>query len=215
MTDLVHITRAAEVERSLKTSKIKTCALDPLPALLMKDNIHVVSGPISRIINKSIATATVPSNLKHSVITPMYKKKQLYVNKLSSYRPIAQLTVVAKVLERHVANQLRCCMEENGIHTLYQSAYRGNHSTETALLQIHNDISRGISSHRKVTLVLLDLSAAFDTLNRLIHDILLGRLRSIGLSDTTLAWFRSYLSGRTINIPLQMPAPQGCHKVRF
>ena len=101
MADLVHIT-PAEVERSLKTSKIKTCALDPLPASLVKDNIHVVSGPISRIINKSIATATVPSNLKHSVITPIYKKKQLDVNKLSSYRPIAQLPVVAKVLERHV-----------------------------------------------------------------------------------------------------------------
>ena len=208
----------AEVERSLKTSQIKTCALDPLPASLMMDNLHVVSGPIRRIINKSIATATVPSNLKHSVITPIYKKKQLDVNKLSSYRPIAQLPVVAKVLERHVANQLRCYMEENSIHALYQSAYRGNHSTETALLKIHNDISRAISSHRKVTLVLLDLSAAFDTL---IHDIFLGRLRSIGLSDTTLAWFRSYLSGRTsaygltLNIPLQVLAPQGCHKVRF
>ena len=97
-------------------------------------------------------------------------------------------------------------MEENSIHALYQSAYRGNHSTGTALLKIHNDISRAISSHQKVTLVLLDLSAAFDTL---IQDILLGRLRSIGLSDTTLAWFRSYFLGRTsTRIPLQVPAPQ-------
>ena len=72
-----------------KSSKIKTSALDPLPGTLVKNNIHVVSGPISRIINKSIANATVPSSLKHSVITPIYKKKQLDVNKLSSYRPIA------------------------------------------------------------------------------------------------------------------------------
>ena len=73
MSDLAHIT-PAEVESSLKSSKIKTSALDPLPGTLVKNNIHVVSGPISRIINKSIANATVPSSLKHSVITPIYKK---------------------------------------------------------------------------------------------------------------------------------------------
>ena len=208
MADLAHIT-PAEVERSLKSSKIKTSALDPLPGTLVKNNIHVVSGPISRIINKSIANATVPSSLKHSVITPIYKKKQLDVNKLSSYRPIAQLPVVAKVMERHVANQLQRYMEENDIHVLHQSAYRVNHSTETALLKIHNDISRAISFHRKVDLVSLDLSAAFDILN---HDILLGRLRSIGLSDRTLTWFRSYLSSRisTVRINNQYSPASAC-----
>ena len=74
MADLVHIT-PAQVERSLKTFKIKTYALDPLPALLVKHNIHVVSRNISSVINKSITTAAVPSNQKHSVITPIYKKK--------------------------------------------------------------------------------------------------------------------------------------------
>ena len=88
----------------IKSYKIKTSALDPLPDTLVVNNIHVVSGPISKIINKSIANATVPSSLKHSVITPVYKKKQLGVNTLSSYRPIAQLPVVAKDMERHVAN---------------------------------------------------------------------------------------------------------------
>ena len=136
----------AEVERSLKSSKIKTSALDPLPGTLVKNNTHVVSGPISRISKKSSASTTVPSGLKHFVITPIYKKRQVDVNKLSSYRPIAQLPVVAKVMERHVANQLQRYMEENDIHVLHQSAYRVSHSTETALLKIHNDISRAMLS---------------------------------------------------------------------
>ena len=80
---------------------------------------------------------------------------------------------------------------------LHQSAYRVNHSTETALLKIHNDISRAMSFRPKVVLVSLDLSAAFDTLN---HAILLGRLESIGLSDSALTWFRFYLSGRTSTV---------------
>ena len=90
-------------------------------------------------------------------------------------------------------------MEEKDIHVglLHQSAYRVNHSTETALLKIRNDISRAISFHQKVALVSLNFSATFDTLN---HDILLGRLRSIGLSDSTLTWFRSYLSARTSTV---------------
>ena len=104
-------------------------------------------------------------------------------------------------------------MEENDIHVLHQSVYRVNHSTETALLKIHNEISCALSFRRKVALVSLDLSAAFDILN---HDILLGRLGSIGLSDSTLTWFRSHLSGRTstvqINIPQQTLVRQGCHK---
>ena len=128
MTDLTHIT-PAEVERSLKSSKIKTSSLDPLPGTLVKNSIHDVSGPFSRIINKSFESATVPSGPKHSVVTPICKKKHFDVNKLSSYRPTAQLTVVAKVMERHVANQLQRYMEENDTHVLHQSAYRVNHST--------------------------------------------------------------------------------------
>ena len=60
MADLAHIT-PAEVERSLKSSKIKRSAFDPLPGTLVKNNTLVVPGPISRIINKSIVSATVPS----------------------------------------------------------------------------------------------------------------------------------------------------------
>jgi len=81
-----------------------------------------------------------------------------------------------------------------------QSAYRKNHSTETALLRVLNDILMTLDhrQHEDVVLVMLDLSTAFDTLD---HDILISRLRChFGFSDTVLKWFSSYLSGPTQSV---------------
>ena len=75
-----------------------------------------------------------------------------------------------------------------------QSAYKKHHSTETALLRMTNDILRTIDRRQDVALVLLDLSAAFDTID---HVILVERLESyFGFSKLMLNWFRSYLENR-------------------
>ena len=78
---------------------------------------------------------------------------------------------------------------------MFQSAYRMGHSTETALTRIHNDILLAIDDNSCVMLVLLDLSAAFDTVD---HDIPLGRLEHrFRITGKTLSWFKSYLTDRT------------------
>ena len=113
---------------------------------------------------------------------------------LTNYRPIYNITFVAKITERFVAQQLQHFMEENRIYGIYHSAYRAHHSAETALVRIHNDIAQSIDSRRSVLLVLLDLGAAFDTIN---HNTLLRRLSGYGLSGDVLAWLTSYLCNRT------------------
>ena len=76
----------------------------------------------------------------------------------------------------------------------FQSAYRVNHSTETVLLQVFNDILRSMDQQKVTILVLLDLSAAFDTVD---HNALLHRLHTrFGISGTALDWFKDYLSNR-------------------
>ena len=113
---------------------------------------------------------------------------------LTNYRPISYITFVAKMTERFVAQQLQHFMEENRIYGTFQRAYRAHHSAETALMRIHNDIAQSIDSRRSVLLVLLDLSAAFDTIN---HNTLLRRLSGYGLTGDVLAWLTSYLCNRT------------------
>ena len=77
----------------------------------------------------------------------------------------------------------------------FQSAYRKHHSTESALLNIHNDILLNMAKGSVNALTLLDLSAAFDTIDQ---TILLDRLNVYyGIRELALGWFKSYLSGRT------------------
>ena len=91
--------------------------------------------------------------------------------------------------------QLMKYMTKNGLQEKMQSSYKIGHSTETALLQIQNDLLLNLADKQGVILVLLDLSAAFDTID---HDILLHRLESLlGISSTPLAWFASYLRDRS------------------
>ena len=101
---------------------------------------------------------------------------------------------MTKLTERFVAQQLQHFMDVNGIYGVYQSAYRPQHSAESALLRIHNDVAQFIDSRRSVLLVLLDLTAAFDTID---HNLLMRRLRGYGLCGDVHAWLTSYLRNRT------------------
>ena len=76
----------------------------------------------------------------------------------------------------------------------FQSAYRPHHSTETARLKVTNDLLSAMDDDKISVLVLLDLSAAFDTID---HEILLHRLHMFGFGNTVLSWFKSYLENRT------------------
>ena len=181
----------------IKAMKPKSCVLDPIPASIFKEYATQIAPAVRAIVNASICSGTVPVELKESVITPIYKKKQLPINELSSYRPVAQMPFIAKLLERHVSKHLRIFLENNNINDLFQSAYRPNHSTETAVVKIFSDICQSLSQRRDVVLCLLDLSSAFDTLH---HGILIQRLAEIGIRDKALEWFRSYLEGRTTSV---------------
>ena len=91
--------------------------------------------------------------------------------------------------------QLNSYLGENDLHEPLQSAYKNFRSTETALLSVTNDIVLSLDKGENVFLVLLDLSAAFDTVS---HSLLPARLqKSFGITGTVLQWFDSYLSQRT------------------
>ena len=112
------------------------------------------------------------------------------------FRPISNLQFVSKLVERAAADQPhQSHLVKNNLFPTLQSAYQPNHSTETALLKIKNDIFMNMDKQRATLLILLDLSAAFDMVD---HQILLNRLcTEFGVSGKVLDWFASYLSNRS------------------
>ena len=134
----------------------------------------VLVGPITDIINLSLSTGAFPSSLKHGIITPLLKKKPIldrYV--LSNFRPVSNLSFLSKLIERAVLMLLIEHLSKFSLLPVHQSAYRANHSTETALLSLFDDLLTTADQKDASALVLLDLSVAFDTID---HQILLERL---------------------------------------
>ena len=184
-----------DVRKIIHDSKNATCELDPLPTSLFKKTLPTTLQHVTHLINLSLKSGTVPNVYKHALVKPLIKKPTLSQEVMSNYRPISNLPFLSKVLEKVVQKQLTSHMDRHQLHEKLQSAYKPCHSTETALLLIQNDLLLNLANKKGTVLVLLDLSAAFDTID---HDVLLSRMQSIlGVNGTALAWFSSYLKGRT------------------
>jgi hypothetical protein len=183
-----------DVLRIIMKSPTKSCELDPIPTWLLKKIVDSLLPTITDIINKSVQTSVFPPALKHARVTPLLKKPSLDKSELKNYRPVSNLAFISKILEKAVLRQFTEHLERHSLFCPIQSAYRPLHSTETALLKIQNDILLTLDNGRGVILVLLDLSAAFDTID---HEILVSRLQSrFGIKGQALAWFHSYLEER-------------------
>ena len=117
---------------------------------------------------------------------------------ISNYRPVSNLPYVSKLVERAVVNQL-CDHSDCGFPLpICQSAYRKGHSTESALIKVQSDILSSMDQQKVTQLVLIDLSAAFDTVN---HSTLCNIMnRTYGVSGTALNWITSYLHSRSQQI---------------
>ena len=133
--------------------------------------------------------------LKDCYVRSLLKKANADPDLFQNFRPVSNLKFVSKLVEKAVFTQLNEYLVKNELHEIFQSAYKSFHGTEASLLRVENDILQSLDKKESVILVLLDLSAAFDTIG---HDILLSRLEErFGVSGNVLLWFKSYLSSRS------------------
>ena len=150
------------------------------------------------VINLSFSAGEVPENLKEAILIPLIKKICLDPENLNNFRPISNLKFISKLIVKEVAKRLNKYMEKNDLHELMQSSYKQKHSTETALTCVQDDFLRAIDDRNSVLLLMLDLSAAFDTVD---HSILINRLKNrLGIDGMALNWFKSYLTQRKCRV---------------
>ena len=113
-------------------------------------------------------------------------------------RPVSNLNFISSLLESAVLLQIQKHLYNQNLLPQYQSSYQANFSTETLLLKLMDDILKSMESQEAAALVVLDLSAAFDTVD---HDLLLVILKShFGIDGIPLAWIRSYLNSRSFQV---------------
>ena len=155
---------------------------------------------LTRLIDISLKSGQFPVAWKEAFVLPLLKRLGPDIH-FKNFRPVSNLPFVSKLTESAIYNQTHSHICMNNLYPANQSSYWKNYSTETALLKVKNDILLNMNEQHVILLVLLDLIAAFDTVD---HNVLLSRLHSkFGISGTALEWFRSYLKGRSQRVKVQ------------
>ena len=135
---------------------------------------------ITKIVNVSLGEGLFIHDWKTAVVRPLLRKQGLEVIN-SNFRPVSNLFFLSKVIEQCMLLQVSTHCNQYGLQPDYQSPYRAHHSYKMAIIHLSNDILWAMEKQSITSLVAIDLSAAFDTVD---HDILLEILNNkFGIED--------------------------------
>ncbi|KAK3550644.1 hypothetical protein QTP70_002345 [Hemibagrus guttatus] len=164
---LKHISTVAaeEVLQIIRSCNPTTCPLDPIPSTMLQIISPDLLPFITTVINGSLTSGHVPTAFKKVRVIPILKKPALDPSDISNYRPVSLLSFLSKILECIVYNQLSDYLLQNNLHDPNQSGFKAAHSTETALLAVTEKLHAARSAKLSSALILLNLSALFDTVN--------------------------------------------------
>jgi hypothetical protein len=175
--------------RSLNTRK--ATGYDNIPVRLLKENLLSLTPVITYLINMAISCSTFPDCLKIARVTPLYKKGSKF--DLGNYRPISVLSVLSKILEKIMANQIRVYIEDFNLLVNNQHGFRKNRNTSSAISRLVKQLYRNFDDRIVTHGVFLDFSKAFDTVN---HSIIIEKLKFYGFSKPACSFLQCYLSNR-------------------
>ena len=172
----------------MKLKDKSACGADGISSRFLKDSLPILAFYLTFIINTSIVTGVVPIEWKYAIVCPGFKKGDN--EDATNYRPISLLSILSKVLERVVADQLSEYLSANQLLSCSQHGFRKHLSTQTALTQVMERLYHNVENNKISLLALCDLSKAFDSVS---HEILLKKMKSLNIDEF---WFKDYLSDR-------------------
>ena len=184
-------TSVIEIKKIIRSLKSKSSGVDDISGAFVKLAINHISEPLAKIINAAYKFQKFPERWKKAIVIPIPKiDNPLHP---SDYRPISLLTVFAKIAEKATSYQMIQYLRENQLEDIYQSAYKENHGTTTALLNLTEDIYNALDDNELTILVMIDYSKAFDTIN---HRILCAKMETLNFHSSTINFIASYLKDR-------------------
>ena len=167
----------------IKISPHKATGIDKISARLLRIGMPTIAPSIARLINLSMSIGEFPSRWKTAKVTPLFKSGTL--SDPSNYRPISILPVLSKIIERHMYDSLYALLVEKNLIYSRQSGFRKHHSTETALINIIDELLFNLDRNKVSGMVLVDYAKAFDMVD---HELLLKKLEVYGITNQELKW---------------------------
>ncbi len=168
----------------------KAIGIDGIPVAVLKQLAPIIAAPISHMIKKSFEQAVVPSGFKRASVLPLHKRNKP-PHLPSSYRPVAILAAMSKILERVVLRQVSLHLAP--LLPPEQFGFRPRRSTAAAIAYAHGSWASARARGLVLAVAGYNLSSAFDTID---VDMVSTKLRKVGVEGKENAWFHDYLSNR-------------------
>jgi hypothetical protein len=182
--------RTSKVIKDLNNTE--TLGMDGIPTSVLKKGVEILAGPVSHLVNSSLAKGRVPAAFKVRRVHPIHKGKGKPREDPGSYRPVLILPAMSKVLESLVKGDLKDHLKRvNGLPGS-QYGFHPKRSCTSALAHAQAGWLSGAAKGQVVGLMAFDLSAAFDTV---AAEQLAPTLRTLGITGRELRWFLCYMSG--------------------
>ena len=174
-----------------KINSVKSASIPHVRAGVIKDVLMHKPQILVDIVNGSILYGVFPPILKKACVVPLPKGGDL--SKVTNWRPVSQLNIFSKLIEKVVHGQLMHYLLANRVIDDKQFGFMPGRSTIDAVYGLVQDVYESRNRLEFVSIAFLDLGKAFDTVD---HLLLLGELRRIGCDLQSLSWFKSYLGDR-------------------
>ena len=170
----------------------KASGIEGISTKILKDCLLICEFELSYLFNCSLHNTKFPSAWKNSIITPIYKSGDKL--KIDNWRPINNLCVPGKLLEKCVYRRIEEYMEKNNFLCKNQHGFRKGKGTDTAVMELARKLFTEINANNTSSVLFLDYSRAFNTVD---HSILLRKLSMYGMSGNVCKWFADYFVMRT------------------
>jgi hypothetical protein len=164
---------------------------------LLKFINTAISIPLAHIFNLSFVNGIFPRKLKTNRTVPIFKSGDPCL--CDNYHPISLIPTLSKIIEKIAAITLTNHLKLNKLLHHNQFGFQRNTSTEHNLIKVFNFIGESLNKGNYCIGIFLDLRKAFHTCS---HNILLKKLSKLGVCDTALNWFKSYLTDRSQKVEI-------------